>query len=650
MSGLTSSLPGFQGTFSLNGLLFTKAVDAGTSFSGDLGFNFASGGGVDPHFSGNAHVLMGLSLSFVDPALNASFNPTFKTTLDMNWGINNANNQLNIPSIQLKNFGLDIDSFMHGFFGDVVKTVQKFTKPIQPFIDVFETPVPIISAFGSSETVGDLILKGAGTSQAQQDSFKLMMQVITAVNSIDLSGNTGAVVTFGDINLTGDARASGFSFDTTAISGVIDDIENSPALQSVEDTLKDVGNYVGLTSTGGFEFPLLENPGPVIGAILTGNIETMFSFSTGRQHFELEPSIGVGIKDLFGIFLTAGVVFDANLTMGYDTAGLIDFAAHPTEPQRLLHGFYFDNSIDTSVPPSSDNQTIRKTGLYLHGLMALDASAGVTVEGGLYANISVELHSTDASSHVHLDSMIANLANGAKVFDLHGKIYASADLSLTFPNPLGPDITLFSFNLGYKELLNFDPPPPPTLSPPPVIIDVADQHTLLLDVSKMGVGSRIVNVQPFHDLLLNLGGSTVSVDGIRVDYPNETDLYVERKDDFFRDYYNLVALSGAAPDGVSINVIDPFRVFYDEGATIPYPPQTKPAIVLVGGKDVVYTYSEVADGTHPQCAAGWRLSGRTRSPAAQWSLATSFRRHASVRQRGTCSVPIHRASTVLRRR
>ena len=599
--GFNISLPGFQGTFSLNGLLFTKAVDAGTSFSGDLGFNFASGNGLNAHFSGNAHVLMGLTLSFVDPALNASFNPTFKTTLDMNWGINNANNQLNIPSIQLKNFGLDIDSFMHGFFGDVVRTVQKFTKPIQPFVDVFETPVPILSAFGSSETIGTLILKGAGSSQAQQDSFSLMMQIINAVNSIDLSGNSGAVVSFGDINLTGDAQRSGFSFDTSAISGVIDDIENSPALQTVEDTLKDVGNYVGLTSTGGFKFPLLDNPGPVIGAILTGQIATMFSFSTGRQHFELAPSIGVGIKDLFGIFLSAGVVFDANLTMGYDTAGLIDYAAHSTEPQRLLHGFYFDNSIDTSVPPSPgpNPPTIRQTGLYLHGLMELSASAIVTVSGGLYANLSVELHSTDASSHVHLDSMISNLANGAKVFDLHGKLYASADLSLTFPNPLGPDITLFSFNLAYAELLNFDPPPPPTTSPPPVIIDVADQHTLLLDASKMGVGSHVVTVQPFHDLSVNIGGNTVVADGIRVDYPNEVDLYIERKDDFFRDYYNLIALSTTPPDGVSLNVIDPFRMFYDEGATIPYPPQTKPAVLLVGGKNVVYTYSEVADGTHP---------------------------------------------------
>ena len=84
--GFGISLPGFQGTFSFNGLLFAKAVDQGTNFNGVLGFSFASSGALNPQFSGNAHVLMGLSLSFVDPALDASFNPVFRTTLDMNWG------------------------------------------------------------------------------------------------------------------------------------------------------------------------------------------------------------------------------------------------------------------------------------------------------------------------------------------------------------------------------------------------------------------------------------------------------------------------------------------------------------------------------------------------------------------------------------
>ena len=83
-------------------------------------------------------------------------------------------------------------------------------------------------------------------------------------HTIDLSGNTGgAVIPFGTIKLTGNAQQTGaFGFDTSLLSGAIDDILNSPALQAVQDTLEKVGNYAGLTSTAGFQFPLLENPGP----------------------------------------------------------------------------------------------------------------------------------------------------------------------------------------------------------------------------------------------------------------------------------------------------------------------------------------------------------------------------------------------------
>ena len=114
----------------------------------------------------------------------------------------------------------------------------------------------------------------------------------------------------------------------------------------------------------------------------------------------------------------------------------------------------------------------------------------------------------------------------------------------------------------------------------------------------MGGGSNVVTVQPFHNLAITNDGPVYFADGIRVDYHGETHLYVERKDDSYFNYFNLIAIDGTAPDGVTINVIDPFDVFVDEGAPNPYPAQTKPTIMLVGGKNVYYKYSEEADGTY----------------------------------------------------
>ena len=206
--GFSLSLPNFVATMSLNGWLFTRAVDAGTTFQGHLGFDFQSWRRTDATFLRRCARADGADDELRRSGAGASFNPTFHTTLDLDWGFG-ASNQLSTPKIELQNFSLDADSFMHGFLGDIVTTAQKFTKPIQPFIDMFETPVPIVSAFGSSETMGSLMLKGAGQSQEQQDRFALMVKIIKAVNTIDLSGSTGgAVIPFGTIKLTGNAAAN----------------------------------------------------------------------------------------------------------------------------------------------------------------------------------------------------------------------------------------------------------------------------------------------------------------------------------------------------------------------------------------------------------------------------------------------------------
>jgi hypothetical protein len=281
--------------------------------------------------------------------------------------------------------------------------------------------------------------------------------------------------------------------------------------------------------------------------------------------------------------------------MGYDTAGLIKFAQDPSHhPEDLLHGFYFDNSIDTTDPPVPNVPNPRNTGVYLEGFARLEASAVVTISGGLYANLSFELANTDASPHVYLDSMIQNLESGGKVFNAKGKFYAAANMELTLPNPVGPDITLFSYDLAHYDIINNDPPPPPDLGIPVVVHDSTIEHTFALDVNKMSPGA-IVTVAPFHDFPTASG---FAADGIRVDYPNEIDLYVARKDDVNTDYYNFIGLNGTVPDGVTINISDPFRVFADEGAPNPAPAQTKPGVLLAGGKNVVYIYDELFDGSH----------------------------------------------------
>ena len=190
----------------------------------------------------------------------------------------------------------------------------------------------------------------------------------------------------------------------------------------------------------------------MIGAILTGQTKTMFSFSTGRQHFELAPSIGVGIKDLFGVFLSAGIIFDANLTMGYDTAGLIavvqDAAPQSSESAAWLlfrqqHRLYRAADSEPRAGPAN-----RVVPAGVHGAFRSPPCDDHYRRDIRQRRRRIGQHRRLADTCTSI-RCIDNLAGSGKVFHLAARSYASADISLTLPTPIPAQISrCFSYNLA----------------------------------------------------------------------------------------------------------------------------------------------------------------------------------------------------------
>ena len=121
-------------------------------------FGFDANNQLTPRFSGDAKILMGpidqlrrpFRRRLVQPdiqneprSLIGSIDPAYQPT-------QNADDLLD-------HFGLDADSFLHGVLGDVVSTIRKFTKPIEPFVDFLQTQVPIMGFFGKHETFAQLV-------------------------------------------------------------------------------------------------------------------------------------------------------------------------------------------------------------------------------------------------------------------------------------------------------------------------------------------------------------------------------------------------------------------------------------------------------------------------------------------------------------
>ncbi len=139
----------------------------------------------------------------------------------------------------------------------------------------------------------------------------------------------------------------------------------------------------------------------------------------------------------------------------------------------------------------------------------------------------------------------------------------------------------------------------------------------MLDASKMTVNGQ-VKVQPFHDVPIASGIGYLG-DGIRVDYPNEIVLYVQRKNDITTNYYNFIGLSGNVPDGISIDIVDPYSVFNTEGAPDPRPAQTESGLLLAGGKKRSLPLSRIARQCAGQGTHGWRIRLQHLEPAARCS-------------------------------
>ena len=99
-------------------------------------------------------------------------------------------------------------------------------------------------------------------------------------------------------------------------------------------------------------------------------------------------------------------------------------------------------------------------------------------------------------------------------------------------------------------------------------------------------------------------------------------LFVERKNDVNTNYYNLIGTERrGARRGVDQRDRSVPRVLSTKARPNPYSGQTKPGVLLAGGKNVVYKYSESGDGTQAHRALGRRLR-----------LEHAHRRHDDVRQ------------------
>ncbi|MCX7893546.1 MAG: PA14 domain-containing protein, partial [Burkholderiales bacterium] len=454
--------------------------------------------GLDVGIAAEAVVDLALSLSLnsdLVPGATTVF-PKVVAGFYLDWGFGDRDTDTLVPlsgignavkdglhTVEFRNVGIDLGTYISDFLAPVVKEIQKITEPLQPLIDVLTAPIPVISDLaGQPITLIDI---AALTGYVRADLIYAIADIIRMVNAIpteagplvitlvdkftvfDAIGGLTPDISSPTFNRASIARPnlSGFNFQN-AVSGL--DTSGKPA--SSQST-KEFTNGLAGKSFGDFiSFPIFNDPGQLIGLLLGDNPTLIqfdlpdFSFKfTYSQYFPIFGPLGASITGTLGADIKLPVI-------GYDTLGVRQFFDSGfRNPELLFNGFFIGDLVNGVDVPE-----LRLTGGLSAGVEINLGIAKAGVAGGIFAEINFDLHDPDKDGKIRLDELAKNFLNQLlfapdaekalaplAIFDVDGRLYAKLfaflkiDLflfSIDEEFNITPEITLVDFDIPFTRI------------------------------------------------------------------------------------------------------------------------------------------------------------------------------------------------------
>ena len=447
---LVGSLPGFAASGTLNQLLTAAAtVPRGTADpSFDVTFAIKNphvGRPLDFSLSGNAQATLALALSFAPDSANAPINPKLGATLHVAWTNDGTNLVGNFTDLSISDVGLDVGALLPGFITKIIGNIQTFTKPLQPIADFLSAEVPGLKNIGvhlSLRSLADLDNE-PGVGQA--------IDLINLINHLpsDAQGSGGIIQFGGKLQFAGNPRDKILSGSNlvSSISGAV--TTASDLFRQADSMSQDPGAPQGFFSRSGsssgasvgFTFPIVTDPVGVAFKLLAGQNATLITFKASASA-GLHGTVGAQFGP-FSVFLTGGIDVNLSLSLGYDTAGLREFAADPSDPSQLLDGLFFNN---------------QETAITLRGNIGIGAAAVVVaIEGDLEGKATLSLQPNLADVNDPTKTRVGVLLSGKRVDRLFA-ISGDVTLSLKAEGGIffGPvHAVVFSVELASVKLIEF---------------------------------------------------------------------------------------------------------------------------------------------------------------------------------------------------
>ncbi|MDT8424115.1 MAG: calcium-binding protein, partial [Desulfuromonadales bacterium] len=492
------------------------------------------------------------------PADTAAGIPKVQSEFVLDWGIGSYNSsspedstfvsvtdignaiQDGLHYVGFSHVSLDAGSFLSDVLGPIVSEVKKITEPVQPFIEVITTPIPILSDLGPPITLLDI---AAAYGDVDPGLIYSIADIISLVNRIPDPDDVGALlIDFGDFVIF-DSRATTLPGDqilselwnpglkTSGEGGLFDSLKSTLGGLDFDSLLAGVsGGDATSKSTmqalrsgdagSGFAFPIFDDPSQIFG-LLMGEPAVLVTYDMAPLYFEFEWSQFFSIYGPLGVSINIG--FDANIdfAFGYDTLGIQEFVeGNFSNSAKLLNGFYIS---DTDQPTGAFGIDVPEIVLGGELWAAAELNLGVAragVGGGVFAEIEFDLFDPNNDGRVRIGELLLNIDNEARygttglpplaVFDVHGeltaKLFAFLKVDLFFFEidetfNITPEITLLEYDMDFARV--------------PVLATELDNGDLVLNMGRFA-GDRLVD-----DLSDNIDMLVDQPEEFRVDFTGE---------------------------------------------------------------------------------------------------------------------------------
>ena len=348
----------------LNVMATDPTTGPGTNIGGTLAFNLANS---VPNLPSDPPANTFYSLPFADlPAallnsvvsasLSASINlhlvgdidptaPGISADLAIQFPLGNVGTEE--PTVALNNVTLTFGTFISRIVQPVVNDISGILSPIEPILAFLNGPVPGVSSLIGNFTWAKLlefVAAYAGDYNFQEFSeFNTAINILNEVANFEtdlkaLGGSEG--INFGNFPLSIDARDTsgpGSIDDTSADSLASSETDDNGDPITAEDIEGDVTGDAGddgnnendwsSLSSGGIQFPILEDPKSIVGMLLGKNVD-LVTWTLPSVSLDIDfPTIPLAEVTIAIVHAEIDLIghFDMTLggnTLGFDTNGL----------------------------------------------------------------------------------------------------------------------------------------------------------------------------------------------------------------------------------------------------------------------------------------------------------------------------------------